>query len=93
MCCTRLHNDAINTVGVHAKELAAGHGENATRKPMTVVIMPNSDLICELKPSFFQILNLGLIGIWKAASCLKPTGREGCVGLRRENLDVRNPKF
>ena len=30
--------------------------------------------------------NIGFIGVWKAASCLNPTGREGCVGLRRENF-------
>ena len=34
-----------------------------------------------LKPAFF-----GFIRVWKAVSCLKPAGREGCVGLRRENF-------
>ena len=36
--------------------------------------------------------NIGFIGIWKAVSCLKPTGREGCVGLRRENLGFQESK-
>ena len=45
-----------------------------------------------LKPAFFFIYlapsgaKYWFIGVWEAVSCWKPTGREGCVGLRRENF-------